>query len=78
MLSPFRKCLSTRPCASSSTNTLINSEREVFSYYANQQWEAGYITHENFTKFEQLGKEEWNTFRVNDYDQLAWEEGLDW
>ncbi|KAI0821409.1 FAD/NAD-P-binding domain-containing protein [Irpex lacteus] len=42
--------------------------REIFSYYANQEWEFSYITAQNFTNFEKLPAEDWS----KDEDSL-WE-----
>jgi len=49
--------------------------REAFSYYANQLWEAGYISRDNFTRFDNLPADEWSTRDVWDamaYDDESW------
>ncbi|KAH7879432.1 FAD/NAD-P-binding domain-containing protein [Lentinula edodes] len=33
--------------------------REVFAYYANQEWEKDYLSKENFTKFENIPDRQW-------------------
>ncbi|KAE9402321.1 FAD/NAD-P-binding domain-containing protein [Gymnopus androsaceus JB14] len=33
--------------------------REVFAYYANQEWEGSYISKDNFTRFENLPANQW-------------------
>ncbi|KAF9073557.1 FAD/NAD-P-binding domain-containing protein [Rhodocollybia butyracea] len=33
--------------------------REVFAYYANQEWEKAYISKENFTRFENVPAHQW-------------------
>ena len=43
---------------------------EVFSYYANKEWEKDYITRENFTQFEQLPADEWTKADVWDASVL--------
>ncbi|KAG7443178.1 FAD/NAD-P-binding domain-containing protein [Guyanagaster necrorhizus] len=43
---------------------------EVFSYYANQEWEKDYITRENFTQFEKLPADEWTKADVWDASVL--------
>ncbi|KAJ4490677.1 FAD/NAD-P-binding domain-containing protein [Lentinula aciculospora] len=32
---------------------------EVFAYYANQEWEQGYLSKENFTRFENIPDNQW-------------------
>ncbi|KAI0090718.1 FAD/NAD-P-binding domain-containing protein [Irpex rosettiformis] len=43
---------------------LVNSpplqNREIFSYYANQEWEFSYVTSQNFTHFEELPANDWS------------------
>ncbi len=43
---------------------------EVFSYYANKEWEKDYITRENFTQFEKLPADEWTKADVWDASVL--------
>ncbi|KIY67976.1 FAD/NAD(P)-binding domain-containing protein [Cylindrobasidium torrendii FP15055 ss-10] len=53
-------------------------QREVFSYYSNQEWKQGYIHNNNFTSFEELGKEDWDWYHASDEANELWEQGLDW
>ncbi|KAI3613671.1 dimethylaniline monooxygenase [Moniliophthora roreri] len=49
--------------------------REVFSYYANLEWERDYISRNNFTRFENLPADEWSKedlWDVSVLEDLSW------
>ncbi|KAJ3730602.1 FAD/NAD-P-binding domain-containing protein [Lentinula raphanica] len=49
--------------------------REVFAFYANQEWEKDYISKENFTRFENLPAHQWTQNEIWDvsvFDDECW------